>query len=153
MAQDKTNSNTRNSNSHPPRRGNRNNQRANENNSSIYEFNSYTDQIIYTTYGGGYNLLDYYTEEQIAEIIKNPMLYHDEIREISLQLYGSNGSYSNTVDYLTALHTLDRVIVSHGKNEKKKQQNKELMNATLNTIKDREFIRDALFRGMVEGTA
>ena len=54
---------------------------------------------------------------------------------------------------MVAMPTLDRVIVTHGKSKRKKQRNKELMDSTLKTIKDRAIVRDALFKGMVEGVA
>lgn len=101
----------------------------------------------------GFNILEYYSADKLAMLVKDPMLHNDALREISLMIYGSNGTYTNTVDYMTALPTLDKVVVTHGKNKDKKQKNKELMLSTLRTIKDKEFIREALFRGMIEGVA
>ena len=68
-------------------------------------------------------------------------------------LYGTNGTFTNTVDYMTAMPTLDKVIVPHGNSKHKRKKNKELMEATLRTIKDKEIVRDALWRGMIEGVA
>lgn len=101
----------------------------------------------------GLNIFDLYSQEALAALVKDPINNNQILREISLILYGSNGTYTNTVDYMTALPTLDKVVVSHGKNENKKKRNKELMASTLRTIKDKEIVRDALFRGMVEGVA
>ena len=101
----------------------------------------------------GLNIFDLYTQESLAALVKDPINNNKILREISLILYGSNGTYTNTVDYMTALPTLDKVVVSHGKSENKKKRNKELMTSTLRIIKDKEVVRDALFRGMVEGVA
>lgn len=75
------------------------------------------------------------------------------LRELSNILYSTNGTFTNTVDYMTAMPTLDKVIVPHGKNASKRQRNKELMESTLRTIKDKEIVRDALYRGMIDGIA
>ena len=85
--------------------------------------------------------------------MKDPIGNNVILREISWMLYGTNGTYTNTVDYMTAMPTLDRVIVTHGKNKHRRKKNKELMEATLRTIKDKEIVRDALWRGMIEGVA
>lgn len=119
----------------------------------INEFNSYRSSMVYSNYYFGLNVFDIYTPEQLASLVKDPMANNQVLRELSLILYGTNGVYTNTVDYLTAMPTLDRVIVPHGKNANKKKQNKELMESTLRSIKDKEIVRDALFRGMIEGVA
>lgn len=117
------------------------------------EFNSYRSSMAYSNYYFGLNIFDIYPPEQLASLAKDPMANNEILRELSLILYGTNGVYTNTVDYLTAMPTLDRVIVPHGNNVDKKKYNKELMESTLRFIKDKEIIRDALFRGMIEGTA
>lgn len=119
----------------------------------INEFNSYRSFDEYSNFYFGLNIFDLYTPEQLASLVKDPMGNNKILREISLILYGTNGVYTNTVDYMVAMPTLDRVIVPHGKNSSKKKQNKELMESTLRTIKDKEIIRDALFKGMIEGVA
>lgn len=101
----------------------------------------------------GLNIFDGYSPEQIQNLVKDPMANNQQLRELSLILYGTNGTFSNTVDYSVALPTLDRVVITHGSNKTKKQKNKELMVSTLRIIKDKEIIRDALFKGMVEGLA
>ena len=73
------------------------------------------------------------------------------LRELSLILYGMNGSYTHSTDYMVAMPTLDKVVVSYGKDKKKCKLGEELMTATLRRIKDKEIVRDALFRGIVEG--
>lgn len=119
----------------------------------LKEFNTYKSSTVYSNYYFGLNVFDFYTSEQLSSLVKDPMGNNQILRELSLILYGTNGVYTNTVDYLTAMPTLDRVIVVHGEDTHKKKQNKELMESTLRLIKDKEIIRDALFRGMVEGIA
>ena len=101
----------------------------------------------------GLNIFDLYDQKQLAELVKDPIANNEILRELSLILYGTNGAFTNTVDYMTAMPTLDKVIVVHGNNKNKKKQNKELMDSVLRTIRDKEFVRDALFRGMIEGLA
>lgn len=117
------------------------------------EFCSLSSSIAYSNYYFGLNIFDFYKQEQLASIVKDPIANNKILREISLILYGTNGTYTNTVDYMGSLPTLSKVIVSHGQNEKKKHRNKDLMISSLRTIKDKEFIRDALLKGMVEGVA
>lgn len=119
----------------------------------INEFNSYKSSIEYSNYYFGLNIFDLYTPEQLAALVKDPMNNNKILREISLILYGTSGVYTNTVDYMVAMPTLDRVIVPHGKTALKKKQNMELMESTLRTIKDKEIVRDALFKAMIEGVA
>lgn len=119
----------------------------------INEFNSYKSSMEYSNYYFGLNIFDLYSPEQLAALVKDPMNNNEILRDISLILYGTNGVYTNTVDYMVAMPTLDRVIVPHGKTVSKKKQNKELMESTLRTIKDKEIVRDALFRAMIEGVA
>lgn len=119
----------------------------------VNEFNSYKSSMVYSNYYFGLNVFDLYSPDQLSSLVKDPMFNNQTLRDLSLVLYGTNGVYTNTVDYLTAMPTLDRVIVPHGKNSDKKRKNKELMESTLRLIKDKEIIRDALFRGMIEGIA
>lgn len=117
------------------------------------EFCAINSAQAYSNYYFGLNIFDLYSQEQLSNLVKDPMANNQILREISIILYGTNGTYTNTVDYMCAMPTLDKVIVTHGKNKTKKKQNKELMESTLRTIKDKEIIRDALFKGMVEGVA
>lgn len=124
-----------------------------------YEFSSY-----YTNRGNyvgtqsrsnyyGLDVLDLYSHEELMGLIKDPMANNQLLRNLSLILYGLNGTFTHTVDYMQAMPVLDRVVVSHGNNKQKRRRNKELLEATLKTIRDKEFVRDALLRGMVEGVA
>lgn len=128
-------------------------EKSNENIKKINEFNSYYGSLEYSNYYFGLNIFDMYTPKQLAALVKDPIANNKMLRDISLMLYGTNGTYTNVVDYMTSLPTLSKVIIPHGKSENKKKKYKELMLSVLRTIKDKEFIRDALFKGMIEGVA
>ena len=115
------------------------------------EFSSFRSSSIATNYYFGTSILDFYDYETLKRVIKDPMGNNQILREISLVLYGINGVYANTVNYITALPTLDKVVIAHGKNKQKKEQNKQLMTSALRRIKDKEIVRNALMCAMVEG--
>ena len=119
-----------------------------------YEFNSFRSyRLNAISYYGMMNIFDLYKPEQIRDLIRDPMANNQVLREISRILYGCNGVYTNTVDYMTAIPTLDNVIVPYGESKQKKKRNRLLMQSTLKGIKHKEIVRDALFRGMVDGIA
>lgn len=124
-----------------------------ENTQAKNEFCSMSSSYEFSNYLFGLNIFDLYKPEQLAALVKDPMGNNKVLRELSMILYGTNGTFTNVVDYMTALPTLSRVVIPHGESERKKKRNKELALSTLRTIKDDEFIRDALFKGMVDGIA
>lgn len=117
-----------------------------------YEYNSYRGSQTSFLYFG-FNIFDLYKPELLVAMVRDPMGHNKELREISEILYNTNGTFTHTVDYMTAMPTLDKVIVTKGKNKSDKAKNKTSMSNTLDMIKDREFIRDALWSGMVDGIA
>lgn len=120
----------------------------------VNEFSSLGSRQTYSNYFfNGFNIFDLYKAEQLSALVKDPMGNNRLLRELSNILYSTNGTFTNTVDYMAAMPTLDKVIVPHGKNASKRQRNKELMESTLRTIKDKEIVRDALYRGMIDGIA
>lgn len=143
-------SNSRQNNYHPSNQVENNNVR-----NESYEFNSYNSYSVNSCDIFGIDIFKLYSAEQILSIVKDPMSdgNNELLRELSLILYGLNGVYTNTVDYMKAMPTLDRVIIAHGNSSQKKRRNKSLMSSTLKKIKDNEIIRDALFKGMIEGIA
>lgn len=113
-----------------------------------YEFNSYwvaSDNIF------GNNFFNSYNIKNVTDWVKNPMVFEEQIRELSWFAYNSSGIVTNTIDYMTSLPTLDKVIVKKGKSEKAYKINKEKMLLALDIIKHKEFMRDCLFLDAVEG--
>lgn len=118
-------------------------------NDKSYEFNSYYSRDV-STYSN-FDMFDDYSPDRIKEIIKSPMIYNFELRTISRRLYSSNGLTRNTIDYMTAMPTLDSVITTSKKDIKSKKQ-KEIVQFVLDKIKHKEIIRDAIHKGAIDGT-
>ena len=129
-----------------------------ETNSSTSPQNEYCSYNSNTSFSTAYmsigmTIFDLYSQEQISNLVKVPIGNNELLREISRILYGCNGTVTNTIDYMTAMPTLDKVLVPYGKSKQKKQMNIDLVTSALRTIKDKEFVRDALYKGMVDGIA
>lgn len=118
-----------------------------------YEANSFRSSAGLSSYYFGMNVFDLYTPERLVNLIRDPMNNNDVLRQLSLILYGCNGMFTNTVDYMTAMPTLDKVVIASGSSAKRKKANKTKMESVLRTIKHKEIVRDALFKGMIEGIA
>lgn len=120
-----------------------------------YEFNSYFSTLPVNDYSSifGCNLYTEFTPEEIRAIVKDPIANHSLTRKLAMFVYNSEGVVTNTIDYMVALPCLDRVVnVKKRKFGKTKiNKNKDLMLSTLESIKDKQFIRDALFTDMNEG--
>lgn len=101
----------------------------------------------------GLDIYDLYTPDEISDMIESPMAYNYELRRLSNKLYASSGLFSKCVDYLTAMPTLDYVIIPRGRSKNKRMEYKALMDSTLRTIHHKEIIRDALFKAMIDGIA
>ena len=118
-----------------------------------YEFCTYNAGQVASRCYYGANIFDYYSADDLMVMVSDPMAHNQELRKVSLMLYAQNGVYTNSVDYMVAMPTLSRVIVPHGKNKQKNTRNKELMDSALRMIKDKEFVRDCLWRLAIEGIA
>ena len=118
-----------------------------------YEVNSYSASSASSVFYFGLDILSYFTQDQLLSMIKDPMTYNDTLRHLSMMLYGTSGAFTNTVDYMCSLPTLSKVIIPHGQSQMKKTRNKDLFISALRTIRDKEFIRDALMKAMLEGAA
>lgn len=133
-----------------------NSQNTNQTNPN-YEFNSYNTSIIYkplidAVFSCG--IYDYFSKDEIKNIIRDPIAYHEEAIQLSNFIYTKNGIVSNSIDYMTSLPCLDKVITNRNKKQTKKiSSNKILMNSVLKKINDKTFIRDALFTEMLDGIA
>ena len=116
-----------------------------------YEFNSYvanylTDSIF------SCGVYDYFTKDEIDAVLRNPIANHDTAIRLSNFVYTKNGIVSNSIDYMTSLMCLDRIVTSKSKKQTvKTNQYKDLMKSTLEVIDDKAFIRNALFTEMTEG--
>lgn len=113
-----------------------------------YEFNSFAGQGIYSY---NYNIFSDYTSEQIKSILNNPMANNKEIRDLSKLVYNTNPIVSNAVDYIVSLPCLSHVITSNGKSKKKSKDNKQKAENVLSFIRDKDIIRDFLFRDCLDG--
>ena len=121
-----------------------------------YEFNSFftsSDSFLFNSlYSCG--IYDYFGKEEIECVFRDPVFYHDVAIRLSNFVYTKNGIVSNSIDYMTALPCLDRIVISKSqKSTPTVKKNKELMKSTLETINDKKFLRNALFTEMVDGIA
>lgn len=119
------------------------------------EYNSYSsisNGLLESIFSCG--IYDYFSKEEIKHILQDPVTFHDEAIRLSNFVYTKNGIVSNSIDYMTALPCLDKVITSrNSRSQKKLKHNKELMKSTLKTIDDKMFIRNAIYTEMREGIA
>lgn len=99
-------------------------------------------------------IYDYFSKEEIECIFRDPIFYHDVAIRLSNFVYTKNGIVSNSIDYMTALPCLDRIVISKSnKTTPSVKKSKDLMKSTLDTINDKKFIRNALFTEMIDGIA
>jgi len=73
-----------------------------------YEIN-YNDLQLQTYFHRGYRAFNIDT---VKGWLKDHNTYNEELRNVSRVLYNSNGVYTNVVDYMVSLPTLDRVVFS-----------------------------------------
>lgn len=125
---------------------------ASENIEHSYEFNSYNSRSV-SDYYFGFDIFSAYNSQEISNMISSPMIYNQELRKLSNRLYSSNGLLTQCIDYCTSLPTLDYCIIPRGKNKRKKNINKTLMDSALRSIRHKEVVRDALFKSMIDGVA
>ena len=97
-----------------------------------------------------------YTSDEIREYINHPAIYQKELRELGWWAYRVDGSVRSAIDYLRTMHTLDKTVVCKsrtldGKKPRSFNKNKQLMLNTLEVIKYKEKIRDALLKRCNDG--
>lgn len=116
-----------------------------------YEFNSLiSGQILESFFNCG--IYDYFSEEDISAVLIDPIANHDKAIELSNFVYSKSGIIGNSIDYMTALPCLDRVITYKSqKPTTQARKNKEIMRSVLKTIDDKHFVRDALHTLMNNG--
>lgn len=121
-----------------------------------YEYSSYFGTVPIGDIDSifGCNISSVFSAEDIKMIIQDPIQNHAITRKLSMFVYNTEGVVTNAIDYMVALPCLDRVV--YGKKrlfgKTKLNKNKDLMLSTLENINDKQFIRDALFTDMNEGT-
>lgn len=124
-------------------------------NDTSYEYNSFVaTNIMDAVFACG--IRDHFNKEQIKGIFSDPISNYDAAIRLSNFVYTKNGIISNSIDYMTSLPCLDKVITSNNKKKHRENKvafNKDLMKSTLNKINDKKFIRDALFTDMTHGTS
>lgn len=116
-------------------------------NEKSYEFNSFNGFDLY----GGYSVFADYSPDRIKSILENPIVNNREIRKLSRLVYNTNPIVSNAVDYIVSLPCLSHIITSNGKSKKKNKDNKNKAEDVLTSIRDKDIIRDFLFRDCVDG--
>lgn len=94
-----------------------------------------------------------YNRGAIEAMIKDPIHNNRALRDLSRMLYSSNGVYTNVVDYLESMPTLDYLINVTGRVDSTKAKYKSLIESALIQLRHKEFVRDMLHRGMIDGIA
>lgn len=118
-----------------------------------YEVNSYWYRDV-TTNKNYFNILCDYKIEHLIAIIQQPMLdgNNEQLRNISRRFYSSDGIVRNAIDMMKALPTLDYIVTSYV-NDKKSKTNKEIVRYIMKKIRHKQFIRDAILKGCIDGIA
>jgi len=110
-------------------------------------------------YMGGWNQITYpSTIDQLKRVLMNPQTENKALRDMCWWAYTSNGIIRNVVDYMVSLPTLDRIIYtkdkrSDGKKPARYARNKALFTSVLDTIKDKEIIRDSILKSCNDGVS
>lgn len=119
---------------------------------SQHEFNSYFATTSRVNVYQNMELFSDYTIDELHDIIRNPMENNEEARKLSEIVYNSNGIVTNTIDYMVALPTFDRIVVPYGDKEtadKRRRKAEEVLDA----IRDSEVGRDCLHNTFRDGMA
>ena len=120
--------------------------------SKQYEVNAYHFR---TSSNSGYlnmDLFDEWSMDELHDLIRDPMSNNEALRRLSEIVYNSNGIVTNTIDYMVALPTFDRVVVPYGDIDTADVRREQVKNA-LDSIRDVELGRDCLHNVFVDGVA
>lgn len=112
-----------------------------------YEINFLNTPYEYIGFDG-YHAYNIHT---VKKWLNNHNRYNREIRQLSNYLYNLNGVYTNVIDYMVSLPTLDRVVYGEDRKNPRYKKNKERFNSALEKIREKSFVRDALFKSALEG--
>lgn len=96
--------------------------------------------------------LDCFSERRINEIVANPMQNNAELRQLSEVVYNLNGIVRNTIDYMAAMPTLDRVVIPYGESPRKMAKAKQLITEALRILRDKQMVRSIIHAVLVDGT-
>ena len=86
---------------------------------SSFEYNSYSaiNSIFDPLFSCG--VYDYFNKEEIGCVLRNPILNHNTAIRLSEFVYTKNGIVANSIDYMTSLPCLDRIVISMNKRTSK----------------------------------
>lgn len=118
-----------------------------------YEFNCQFGNVVWshTDFDSLCWIFEGYNVEDLKRILSEPMVYNDHIRQLSRRVYNLNPIVSNAIDYIVALPCLSHILTSESKNKKKVKENKQKFENVLTAIRDKDIIRDFLFRDCLDG--
>lgn len=124
-----------------------------ETNNFSYEYNSSIPCSVYN----GMDIIDCPIDlSMLPNYLKDPMSYNQQLRQLAWWVYRTDGTISSGLDYMRSMHTLDKVVYCKSDNtsasfKKKRLINKGKFESTLETIKYKKFIRDALLKDSNDG--
>jgi hypothetical protein len=115
-----------------------------------YEFNTSLSEIEFMTKWDYYNVINY---DQVKNWLRDAVRNNHHLRKTSRYLYNLNGIYTNVIDYMISLPTLDRVVYSLNQKHSRFKKNKEKYLLALRKIKDKLIVRDILRKLAIDGTS
>ena len=119
---------------------------------TVYEAGSYSSLIGNSSINiFGTSLSSIFSPESVREMIQEPMKNNKVLRDLSRVVYNANGIVANTIDKMVSLPTLDKVVVPYGESKKKKKKNQALVQSVLESLRDRELVRDCMQNALIDG--
>jgi hypothetical protein len=124
-----------------------------ETNSFSHEYNSSIPCSVYN----GIDVFDCPIDlSMLPSYLKDPMAFNQQLRQLAWWVYRTDGTISSGLDYMRSMHTLDKVVYCKSSNttasfKKKRLANKGKFESTLEIIKYKKFIRDALLKDSNDG--
>ena len=119
---------------------------------TVYESGSYSSLIGNSSISiFGTSLSEIFNPEAVRGIIQDPMANNKTLRDLSRVVYNSNGIVANTIDKMVSLPTLDKVVVPYGESKLRKKKNQALVQSVLESLRDRELVRDCMQNALVDG--
>lgn len=115
-----------------------------------YEFNTNLSQMDFVINWDYMNVINY---DQVKNWLKDAVKFNYPLRKTSRYLYNLNGVYTNVIDYMVSLPTLDKVVFSLNQNHSRFKKHKEKYLLTLRKIKDKLIVRDILRKSAIDGTS